>query len=605
MCILDTNSKNTIYGYLNEVLNRFKTHITNEISRLSDQLTSYNNNYETILNRFNNYKTTIYNQFYTMILSVNNEFYEQIVKKFYTNYIEKYLKEYLNHAKKESTNEFQFLNVTINIKEIEKEIIEKCVNEYKYLAMTHINYLHQKNNQQLDTLFSFATIQNTINNEINTIYNNQLLPILQQKATYTPGDAGVSNYDFSDTIINDINSFMKTKIEEVRQIVDKMKNSKYNIVEDWKVPDFSLVKRDEFSNVEKSFNKCCKIYHDKELNEINQIIFQHINNDFSRIIENFIPTFGKDFFDRILKYNEIQKIKSLFNNFKYSLKQTINYNTQLCSSNHSIIISEELKTQILSLNNLESIINKIKNSQISCVNKKLDMVFGDTRDSFVDKFIYNIKSDFTLKLAFEENVLSVINKILDENSNIFEDEYFNVINNNIKNTFIAQYTNIINEQTNSLLQFIQENKNIIKNKLDNLNSFKSNIILSDINNKANKLINVIDEYYIYNKNFEISDEVQLLLNNYCKNKIVPYYNEFKSILDISTKNITIQNMENNIQKIKNKYIFNDFDTKSNVIRNNFKNSYFNNITDYLEHSYGSINSAYLINLEKEIAYLDA
>ena len=264
----------------------------------------------------------------------------------------------------------------------------------------------------------------------------------------------MSNYDLSDTIINDINSFMKTKIEEVRQIVDKMKGSKYNIVEDWKVPDFSLVEKEEFSNVENSFNNFCKIYHDKELNEINQIIFQHINNDFSRIIENFIPTFGKDFFDRILKYNEIQKIQSLFNNFKYSLKQTINYNTQLCSSNHSIIISEELKAQILSLNNLESIINKIKNSQISCVNKKLDMVFGDTRDSFVDKFIYNIKNDQILKLTFEENILSVINKILDENSNIFEDEYFNVINNNIKNTFIKQYENIINEQTSILLQII-------------------------------------------------------------------------------------------------------------------------------------------------------
>ena len=69
--------------------------------------------------------------------------------------------------------------------------------------------------------------------------------------------------------------------------------------------------------------------------------------------------------------------------------------------------------------------------------------------------------EFTMKikLAFEENVLSVINKILDENSNIFEDEYFNVTNNNIKNTFIQQYTNIINKQTSSLLQFIQENKN--------------------------------------------------------------------------------------------------------------------------------------------------
>ena len=84
----------------------------------------------------------------------------------------------------------------------------------------------------------------------------------------------------------------------------------------------------------------------------------------------------------------------------------------------------------------------------------------------MDEFIYNIKNDFAFKLTFEENVLSVKNKILDENSNIFEDEYLNVINNNIKNTFIKHYANIINEQTSSLLQFIRENKNIIKKQLD-------------------------------------------------------------------------------------------------------------------------------------------
>ena len=100
------------------------------------------------------------------------------------------------------------------------------------------------------------------------------------------------------------------------------------------------------------------------------------------------------------------------------------------------------------------------------------MVFGDTRDSLVNKFIYNIKNDFTLKLTFEENMLSVINKILDENSNIFEDEFFNVINSKIKNTFLKQYANIINEQTISLLQFIQENKNIIKKQYDSLIFFK-------------------------------------------------------------------------------------------------------------------------------------
>jgi hypothetical protein len=297
-----------------------------------------------------------------------------------------------------------------------------------------------------------------------------------------------------------------------------MKGNKYYIEEDWKLPDFSLVKKEEFLTVENSFNIFSKNMHDKEMNEISQIIFQHINNDFKTIIENYIPTFGKDFFDRIIKYNEIQKIKSLYNNLKYSLKQTVNYYMKLISSNPSIKIIEEFKIQILSLNNLESLINKINNDHISQVSHKLDLVLGDTRDYFVDKFIYSLKNDMILKLTFEENVLSIINNILDAKSNTFENEYINIINNNIKNTFIEQYKKILNEQTSSILKYIQENKNLIKIKLDSLNTFKINNILSDITNKRNNLVNAIDDYDIFNYDFNISDEVKALLNNYCKNQ---------------------------------------------------------------------------------------
>ena len=601
---LDVNSKNKIYGYLNEVLNRIKTHITNEVTRLSNQLTSYNNNYKTIQNRLNGLKTTIYNQFYSTILSVNNNFYSQIVKKFYTNYIDKYLNIYLTQAKKVDIQEYKFLNITIILRNIQIEIIEKYVNEYKYLAMTHINYLNQKNIQQLNELFSFTTIQNTINNEINNIYNNQLLPILKQKAIYNSGDNNVIDYDLSSTIINDINSFQKTKINQALQIINNMKGSKYDIVEDWKIPDFSLVKKEEFFNIQNSFNNFYDKYYSKEKTELNQIIFENLNNDFKILIENFIPSFGKDFYDRIIKYNEIQKIKSFYNNIKYTLKQSINYYIKLCSSYPSILIPEELKTQILSLNNLESLVNTINNNEISLLYKKLDKVFGETRDYFVDKYIYYFKYSSYYKYEFEDNILSIIYKTLDEKSSIFENEYNNLINNHIKNPFVTQYKTILNEQTNYMLRFIQENKNLIKGKLDSLNTFNSNAILLDIENKINGLYNDIDEYYIYNEDFKISDEVKTLLNNYCKTKILPYYQEIKRIVDYSTKNITSQNMEKNVEKIKKDYIYKDFILQSDNIRNILKNSYFNSMKDHLTHSYGTISSQYLINLDKEIANFD-
>ena len=88
------SSEELIDELLNVVLNNITSHIENEATRLSNELTSYSRDFTDIENRLNNYKTTIYERFYSTITYVINDFHEHILEKFYRNYIEKGLSDY-------------------------------------------------------------------------------------------------------------------------------------------------------------------------------------------------------------------------------------------------------------------------------------------------------------------------------------------------------------------------------------------------------------------------------------------------------------------------------------------------------------------------------
>ena len=120
-----------IYGYLNEILEHIRLHISKEVSRLSNELTSYSNNYTLIENRINDYKITIYNKFYTIISSVINHFYSEVIKKFFNDYIEENLDIYQSNINKENFIEFNYLNIIINLNDIIKEDIKTIINDYK------------------------------------------------------------------------------------------------------------------------------------------------------------------------------------------------------------------------------------------------------------------------------------------------------------------------------------------------------------------------------------------------------------------------------------------------------------------------------------------
>jgi hypothetical protein len=205
-------------------------------------------------------------------------------------------------------------------------------------------------------------------------------------------------------------------------------------------------------------------------------------------MNNFIPSFGIDYFDRILKYNEIQKIKSLYNNLKYSIVQTVSVYIGLCNNHTIIMFPDDLKNKILSLNNLESTIRANNNKILSSLYSQFDEFINNSKNYIVNKYISEIQNDQSINDAFKFNskILLYIGQILYEKRYIFENEYINKMNNYIKNPFIQEYSKTFNKETNEILDFIHKKKDLVKPYLDGIFTLKPDDIFSEIENIKKK-----------------------------------------------------------------------------------------------------------------------
>ena len=601
---LDTQSKNVIYGYLDQVLNNIKEHTVKEVARLNNEMTSYSYNYKVIETTLNEYKEKIYNGFYSTIVSVVENFYNQTKNIFYTEYIEKYLGNLTEETNKEKFTKFSFLNTSFNLKETIDETVELLINEYKNLSMSQIEYLYKKNIQNLTLLFSFSSMKDKINNEISNIYNSVLLPALKVYAKYNPGDEGISDYDFSTNISNNINSILNTNIKKTKDIINKAKGEDYNITFSWDIPDFSRVKNNEFQQIKDSFSNFTSVHNTQELEKIKEVIFENLKNNYNIFINNFVPSFGIDYFDRILNYNEIQKIKSLYSNLKYSLTQTLIYYIGLCSLHTVKTFPDDLKYKILSLNDMESTIRSNNNKILSSLNSKFDEFIKNTQDYIVEKYISEIKIDPSIHETFKFNnkIVNYTGQILDGKRYFFEKEYTNKMNNCIKNPFIQQYSKTLNKETNDMIDFIEENKVKVKAELNKIFTLKPDDILSEIENKLNNTLKAIEAYNLHFNSFIIPDKVKKFLEQYISNEIIPKYEEINNIINAASKDLIKNNLETNSEKFKNSYNYEEFESKSEEIKANLTNR-FNKINETIK-SYGAIESIYLENLEKEKAKYD-
>ena len=427
-----------------------------------------------------------------------------------------------------------------------------------------------------------------------------LLPALKKYAKYNPGDEGISDYDFSSSILNNIDSVLNDNIQKTKEIINKMKGDKYIIEEDLELNDFNLLKLEEFKEIKNHFDNFTNTYSFQENQQIKELIFENLKNNFNIFMNNFISSFGIDYFDRILKYNEIQKIKSLYNNLKYSITQTLFYYLRLCNLHKNITLPNNLENKILSFNHLESTIKSNNNKILSSLYSKLDEFIKNTKNYIIEKYISEIRNDSSIYEAFKFNnkIILFIQQILYEKIYIFENGYINKMNNYIKSPFIQEYSKIFNKETNEMLDFIQKKKDLAKLELNEIFTLKPDDILSEIEIKLNNTLTAIEAYNLHFNSFNIPGRVKIFLEQYISNTISPKYEEINNILNAATKDLIINNLETNSENFINSYNYEEFESKAKEINTNLTNI-FNKINESLK-SYGTMETEYSENLRKEI-----
>ena len=206
-----------------------------------------------------------------------------------------------------------------------------------------------------------------------------------------------------------------------------------------------------------------------------------IISNFNNLLNNLIPSFGNEFFDRIIFNNEYFKINSLYDNLKWGLSQTLSYYISIFNFNSIKSMTKDLKLKIFSLNDLDQVIDKNNKKILELLNIKIEEFIEDSRIQLKEKYISFIKNDVSINSAFNKAIKTKI----DDNINLIipdiEYEYNRLLNKYMKERLIDSYIKVLNEKSNEMIITIKEQREFIKAEFDDLFSLDPDDVLNDIN----------------------------------------------------------------------------------------------------------------------------
>ena len=594
---INPESKQLISNEIDLILKKIKDHISNEGKRLSNDKPSYSNNINDIKNRLNNYKITIYQNLYSAITLEVDNYKTKIIEKFYKNHIISDLNKFKNYFDKSNFGIAEFLNMSINSNENILKEINSIINEYKNITLDRIDYLYNENIHSLDEILSFSNIKLKINNEIDSFYNLELFSILT-KNNNNNNNQRASNYDFSSSIINDINKTIKDGIKKIKEEMKHLEGNNYEI-NDIIETNFGNMEDDVINKIKNKFEYFSENQINKEVKEFDKNLEIIVSDNCNNVLNDVISFYSFDFFERILELNDIEKINQLYKNLEYSLYQSINYYLNITNTNYKLNFPQNIKNEILSLNDIEKTIELKSNKIILLLNSTLKIFIKNQSSYIAQKYANNIIYDSSFTSKFGNKVYEIINIRLNQNINRMEAIYNEQIRKNIIDDFIIKYINILKSENEDINNNIQYYKNELFNKLKISFSFDTNSFLVKINNSFNKTNLAIEKYLSYFSEFKISDDIKkFFYENIIEEEIIPIYNQFNSlIIELNAKYI-INNIDFNSNKYKNIYSIQILEEKINRTNSKFYSN-LDNYTNILI-KYGSNEEIYEQNLLKKI-----
>ena len=584
---LEQNEINQINQNTQNVIQILINNLIKEQQRIETYSTSYNKDFTKINKTINDYKNNIFSTVNKTIFSVLEAIYNNIYTKLYVNYIESKLNEFYQNVEN-SIKDYEpsiLLNSTLNIKETIFNIVNELINNYKFISKTQINNKYKEIYQNIFNQFNLKAIQNNINNKINQQFNTFYASLIKY-ATYEIGNEGYVPYDLSDAIKNEINNSLQTNNNNINALIQKTKGENFNFDEKkWKKLDFSRINANLIA-IKDSYDKFIGKQKINEQNELDEFLQKIIKLNFNNLLNNLIPSFGNDFFQRIIFYNENFKIETLYNNLIYTLSETLSYYVILLDTNSNSInsLTKDLKSKIYSLNNLDDVIRTNNQKIIELLNTKIDEFINESGTQIKEKYINYIKTDQSIEDSFNENIKKIINKNINIIIPDIQNDYNNLLNKYLKEKLIDSYKNILNLKSEQIYVSIRNQREFVKAKFDDLFTLDPDDVLNDINIKLNNTQNAIKEYNNYFNSFKISQDLFNFIENYGNNKIKPLYQNFLNFMNEITKHQIIDNIEKNAQNYENSYkkdsIIKFLNDSLDEIKNNFIIPMNNSINNY-------------------------
>ena len=596
-----TNDKiKNINQKIQEILNNLKNHLSEQEKILLEMETKvYSKNFSKINETIKNYKDDILNNIKEMIKKIVYDFYNNMMEKAYKGrfenlniYLDKVI-EYNNTC--ETCKGYEALSEVYNIEEIIYEYVKDLVKEYKNLAKTIIELKRDEHIEKLNTEIGIDEIKKKIDNEINPYFSNLLNAL---KSVTNNNQEGIySEYDLSDIIKNDINSAFKQNMDIINKTINEIKGDKFNVdLFGWEPFDFEDTS--VFYKIGKDFESFIKQKIDIEKKDINKILKEIISNNFDNLIDNLINSFGTEFFERIMKYNENFKITSLYQNLKYSLVVSLQYYAQLYMNTKIDALTKDLKIKLYGLNNLDSITKEKNKKVLNLLESEANKFIQESKQHLMKFYKLFLKEDVSIQI-FNSRILKSISSNLEEISPELEQKYEILLNEKFKNKLISSYTKVMNAKTNDMIQTINNLKESVRVMFDDLFSLDVEQILNQTNSKMNITLDSIKEYDNYFNSFKVPQDLINFINNYGKTTIQPAYIPIETLLNKETKALTLKHLNENVKDYEDYYNINEIIEKTNKTYSSLKNDNIDPIINQAK-SYGTTEKEYEEILQNEI-----
>ena len=579
-----TNIKNIIENNNKKIQEKIIDEIKN--------ITSYQNYYSVskIENTLEFYKKYLMKNIKDSLSFILDEFHQNIIKSVYTNCIENKLSLYLDIVKlitsSEECSPFEMLNYTYNIGEILNNMASKIVSKIQIKARKQIFYKYQEYYEKIMSDIDFISIQNEINNALDEIYETEILEKINEhnKKLYLTNNV---SYDFSNILKDQINKTIETTLNSIESIITTTKGSNFNVQFECSL-NFSYSKSNIFTQMCKSFKETLITEDEEQITKIGELIQDVIKSNLNGYLQNAIPLFGNDFFDRIIDYNINFQILNLYDNLKYALAQNFLYYGALGKYTDTVTdMPVDLKFRLYRLNDLNYTIKEKRIEIINLLDDKLDELINNLTNIASDTYTFYLKENTFIKSNFNPIILTAIENNLNVILPQIEKEYNDALEKYLKNRFVDSFRNILDEETNNLLDDFDYEQKRLKEELDKLFSEKIDNDLHEVNKNIHSTIASIWDYYMFIRTFSIPDKLSNFFALYANTTIVPLFETFRYDLENLTY-ISIVETINNKSKLIEKINVTEFLSLCRELKIYFENNYYNPIlTAFHEYNNGS------------------